>query len=251
MIINNEILKIIGKSVLIFVLCYSLIFFSTKDISLSLSLSITILIILLLVDNLILINKEKFGNSLETVTQEIHEQPTTQKPNLDDKIVVEAKDFNKEYVDYQHNQEIKDRITVEEGNIFKMAMGNQNIVQPYLKDSKKYYTDLHNRGVNYPDPTELAESELKYGDLNYITPINAGMVNREMSYVAPQNWYPIWPVPPVCVTNKESNTQPLSVVNNYMPFSTMKDFDRARRFTGSMNINIDYIKNILNNPVAG
>jgi hypothetical protein len=34
---------------------------------------------------------------------------------------------------------------------------------------------------------------------------------------------------------------------DYMQFATLEDFDKSRRFTGDMNINIEYIKNVLNN----
>ena len=35
---------------------------------------------------------------------------------------------------------------------------------------------------------------------------------------------------------------------DYMQFASLDDFDKSRRFTGDMGINIDYVKNILNNP---
>jgi hypothetical protein len=33
-----------------------------------------------------------------------------------------------------------------------------------------------------------------------------------------------------------------------MHWAPWDEFDRARRFTGDMGINIDYVKNVLNNP---
>lgn len=168
--------------------------------------------------------------------------------NLDDEI---AHDFNKEYMDYQENEDLNGSNNIKNSNIFKMAIGNQNIVQPYLQSAKKYYDDIYKRSVNTATSQELMDSEMKYSDLNYIVPLNAGMVNPAMTYVAPQNWYPIQPVPPVCVSANRTTTQPLSVVNNYMPFASLQDFNRARRFTGNMQINVDYIKNVLNDPEAG
>ena len=168
--------------------------------------------------------------------------------SLDDEI---AHDFNKEYMDYQTNENLNGSNDIKNSNIFRMAIGNQNIVQPYLQSAQKYYDDIYKRSVNTATSQELMDSEMKYSDLNYIVPLNAGMVNPAMTYVAPQNWYPIQPVPPVCVSANRTTTQPLSVVNNYMPFASLQDFNRARRFTGNMQINIDYIKNVLNDPEAG
>jgi len=93
-------------------------------------------------------------------------------------------------------------------------------------------------------------NELKYGDYNYIGPINKGMINKEYTYVSPTNWYPIPPVPPVCVTNKSCTTCPVQMTDgrDYMQFANLDDFDKARRFTGDMNINLKYVKEVLNNP---
>jgi hypothetical protein len=35
---------------------------------------------------------------------------------------------------------------------------------------------------------------------------------------------------------------------DYMQFANLDDFDKARRFTGDMNINLKYVKEVLNNP---
>ena len=37
---------------------------------------------------------------------------------------------------------------------------------------------------------------------------------------------------------------------DYMSWASLDEFDNARRFTGNMNINIDYVKNVLNNDNA-
>jgi hypothetical protein len=76
------------------------------------------------------------------------------------------------------------------------------------------------------------------------------MINPEYTFISPSNWYPIPPHPPVCVTNKSCTTCPVMMSDgkDYMQFASLDDFDKSRRFTGDMGINIEYIKNILNNP---
>ena len=91
-------------------------------------------------------------------------------------------------------------------------------------------------------------SELRYGDLNYLAPLNKGMANKDYTFISPNNWFPIPPVPPVCVTNKNCTTCPIIMSDgkDYMAWADVNDFDKSRRFTGNMGINIDYVKNVLN-----
>ena len=135
-------------------------------------------------------------------------------------------------------------------NQFRRDIADQEAVTPWSKDGYKYYSDIFTRSVGAPPANEALTNELKYGDYNYIGPINKGMINKEYTFVSTSNWYPIPPHPPVCVTNKSCTTCPVQISNgkDYMQWAPWDEFDQARRFTGDMNINVDYVKNVLNNP---
>ncbi len=161
--------------------------------------------------------------------------------------------FDVGYVKYQKDglQAIDEKIS-EKTNIFRASIGNPEVVQEYLKDGKKYYDQIYSYSTDAPTSYEAQGSEMKYGNYNYIGPLNKGMINKAYTFVSPTNWYPIPPVPPVCVTNKNCITSPVLISDgkDYMNYANLEDFDNARRFTGDMGINIDYIKNVLNNPNA-
>ncbi len=159
--------------------------------------------------------------------------------------------FDESYVQYQKNGlEKLDQLDVLKTNIFRASIGDQEVVQKYLKDGEKYYNSIYSYSTDAPKTYEALNSELKYGDYNYIGPLNKGMINKEYTFISPTNWYPIPPFPPVCVTNKSCTTCPIQMTDgkDYMQFASLEDFDKARRFTGDMRINIDYIKDVLNNP---
>jgi len=159
--------------------------------------------------------------------------------------------FDANYVQYQQdglqaqaaNESLK-------RNLFNLNMGDRAVTEQYIGDAKKYYDQILSYSTNAPSTFSAMENELKYSNYNYITPLNKGMANKEYTFVSPTNWYPIPPVPPVCVTNKSCTTCPVQMTDgkDYMQWASLEDFDKARRFTGDMNINIDYIKNVLNNP---
>jgi hypothetical protein len=159
--------------------------------------------------------------------------------------------FDSGYVKYQKDgmQALEDKAALK-NNIFRASIGNQEVVQEYLQDGKKYYNDIFTWSTDAPKSYESLNSELKYGDYNYIGPLNKGMINKAYTFINPTNWYPIPPFPPVCVTNKRCTTCPIQITDgkDYMSWAPLEDFDNARRFTGDMGINIDYIKNVLNNP---
>lgn len=159
--------------------------------------------------------------------------------------------FDVGYVKYQQDglQKI-DRDISEKNNLFKAGVGNQTIVQEYWKDGRKYYDTIYERSTDAPKTYEALNNELKYGEYNYIGPLNKGMINKAYTFISPTNWFPIQPHPPVCVTNKSCTTCPITITDgkDYMNFAALEDFDNARRFTGDMGINIDYVKNVLNNP---
>lgn len=154
------------------------------------------------------------------------------------------------YVQYQQDGLQKQENDISFNNaLFKMGIGEQNIVKPFMRDGSDYYKKIQSYSSKSPTPTEALESELKYGDYNYIGPLNCGMTNSEYTFVSPNNWFPVPPHPPVCVTNKQCTTCPIQITDgkDYMSWATLEDFNMARRFTGNMGINIDYVKNVLNN----
>ena len=159
--------------------------------------------------------------------------------------------YDANYVQYQ--QDGKEAAAANESlknNLFKLNIGDKVVTEQYIKDGKNYYDQILSYSTNAPSSFSAMENELKYSNYNYIGPLNRGMANKEYTFISPTNWYPIPPVPPVCVTNKSCTTCPIQMSdgNDYMQWASLDDFDKARRFTGDMNINIDYIKNVLNNP---
>lgn len=190
------------------------------------------------------------GESIESVMEGVLENPEV--PNTLP-VNSEGQDisYDANYVEYQQDglQKEANRISAKQ-NIFKMGIGNPNIVRPYIKDGEKYYDMIFSESTNAPTMQEAQNNELKYGYYNYIGPLNKGMINKDYTFISPENWYPIPPHPPICVTNKSCTTCPIQMTDgkDYMPFATVEDFDKARRFTGSMNINTEYVKKVLNNP---
>lgn len=137
-------------------------------------------------------------------------------------------------------------------NTFRLSEGNQQIAHENLVDGQQYYNKIFTRSSSAPTSEEALNSELKYGDLNYIGPLNKGMINKEYTFISPTNWYPIQPRPPVCVAAKKCTTCPVVISNgsDYMQFAPLDEFENSRRFTGNMGINTDYVKNVLNNDGA-
>ena len=189
--------------------------------------------------------------------------PITDKPvymqarsELDTNIIMEdvqnrgGNTYDVDSVQYQQDgiqNEEDDKVL--DNNIFRMSVGNRSVVNKFIESGGKYYGDILTRSTNAPSKFQAATNELKYGDFNYIAPLNKGMINPAYTFVSPTNWYPIPPHPPVCVTNKRCTTSPIIMGDgkDYMNFASLEDFDASRRFTGDMGINIDYIKNVLNN----
>ena len=156
------------------------------------------------------------------------------------------------YITYDTSQLRKlDDKQVEDANLFRMKIGNQNVVSQYLLDGKAYYDKLYTNSTNAPIADKLINNELSYGDYNYIGPLNAGMINPSYTYISPSNWYPIPPFPPVSVGTNPSVVTAIindnANGNNYMNFANLKDFEKTSRFTGNQNINLEYIKKFLNN----
>jgi hypothetical protein len=185
------------------------------------------------------------------IYNETHEETHQENESQNENTNSEDLTYSVNYVQYQ-----KDGLQQEaakqsaEINQFRRNIADQDAITPWSENGYKYYSDIFTRSVGAPNANEALTNELKYGDLNYIGPINKGMINKEYTFVSPSNWYPIPPHPPVCVTNKSCTTCPIQISNgkDYMNFAPWADFDQARRFTGDMGINIDYVKNVLNNP---
>lgn len=170
---------------------------------------------------------------------------------IEEKILQEGPiTYDASYVQYQ-----TDGLEKEQGTIvlkekeFKLDIGEPSIVKPFIQDGKNYYDKIKSYSSSAPPSNEALTNELKYGDYNYIGPLNNGMINPDYTFISPNNWYPIPPHAPVCVTNKKCTTCPIQMSDgkDYMNWASLEDFDNARRFTGNMGINVDYIKNVLNN----
>lgn len=159
-----------------------------------------------------------------------------------DQVIDEQKqqinDFNQETI----NQE--NRIK------FRMSVGDSNISQEYIRNGQDYYNKINSYSSSAPTADEALSNELKYGDYNYIGPANKGMTNKTYTFISPNNWYPVPPHPPVCVVNdsKKQIAIPIQITDgkDYMAWTSLEEFDNARRFTGNMGININYIQNVLN-----
>lgn len=165
--------------------------------------------------------------------------------NLDSPIT-----YDTGYVEYQQDGEQKQENDVSfNTTLFRMGVGQENIVKPFMRDGSDYYKRIQSYSSQSPTAAQALNSELRYGDYNYIAPLNSGMTNSDYTFVSPNNWYPVPPHPPVCVTNKQCTTSPIMISDgqDYMNWATLEDFDKSRRFTGNMGINIDYVKNVLNN----
>jgi hypothetical protein len=148
----------------------------------------------------------------------------------------------------QLQREVDNSVADLKTNMYRLQEGDKRITVPYIKDGADYYKSIYTRSNPNDQKVDMI-SELKYGDFNYIGPLNKGMANKDYTFISPDNWYPISPVPPVCVTNKSCSTCPVVISSgqDYMNWASMDDFDKSRRFTGNMGINIDYVKEVLNN----
>jgi len=192
----------------------------------------------------------------QTAQQSISDRPVYMESQNAKKYIMEdvqnrgGNTYDVDSVQYQQDGiQNEEDDNVLDNNIFRMSVGNRSVVDKFIKSGGKYYGDILTRSTNAPSKFQAASNELKYGDFNYIAPLNKGMINPAYTFVSPTNWYPIPPHPPVCVTNKRCTTSPIIMGDgkDYMNFASLEDFDASRRFTGDMGINIDYIKNVLNN----
>jgi len=161
--------------------------------------------------------------------------------------------YMNDYVQYQKDgRELSDTETSLKENIWRASIGNQDVVQPFLKNAKTYYKNILTRGVNNSPPDQLLKNYMESAEYNYIVPLNEGMTNPEYTFVAPSNWNYLNFTPPVCVIDKDRKTTVVPTItrDDHMPFASMEEFNRASRFTGNMQINTDYIRDVLNNPVV-
>lgn len=183
-------------------------------------------------------NTQNNSTTNNTESNKNNSTQNTNNPNYDIGYV----NYQKDGTQQQENQDSYNN------NVFRMSYGEQSVVKPFLNDGKQFYNKLYNESSSAPTTFESLNSELKYGNYNYVAPINKGMINKEYTFVSPNNWYPVPPHPPVCVTNKKCTTCPVQMSDgkDYMQWASLDDFDNARRFTGNMGINIDYVKNVLN-----
>jgi hypothetical protein len=162
-------------------------------------------------------------------------------------------DYMNNYVQYQKNgMELSDTEQALKENIWRASIGNQDVVQPFLKDAKNYYNNIFKRGVNNSPPEEMLKNYLESAEYNYIVPRNEGMVNPEYVFVSPSNWNYLPFTPPVCVIDKKRKTTVVPTItrDDHMPFASLEEFGKASRFTGNMQINTEFIQNYMNNPMV-
>ena len=201
-------------------------------------------------NNTVLINKSLQSPYLNKIgflgkQEELESQIKNNQDNLNN-----SNTYDESYVNYQQNGLEKQESNISLDNkLFKLGIGQPNVSRQFLDDGKNYYKKLYSYSSSAPTPKEALTNELKYGDFNYISPLNKGMINSDYTFISPNNWYPVSPHPPVCVTNKNCTTLPIQITDgkDYMSYASLEDFDASRRFTGNMGINIDYVKNVLNN----
>lgn len=231
----------------------------------SILLAMIIVVALICVENIIDVNstvanptdcsqckiKEGFEEVAKTDTPKLDEKQTQQ--IVENKIKTGV-GLDNEYSGYDKSQlKIYNDAQVKDANLFRMSVGNQDLVKQYLQDGKTYYDKLYNESTNGTPSGKLINSELAYGDYNYIGPLNRGMINPESTYIEPSNWFPVPPFSQPCAisANNKSNVNAIinnDGTNNLMNFADLKDFEKTSRMTGSINMNLDYIKRFLNNP---
>lgn len=89
-------------------------------------------------------------------------------------------------------------------------------------------------------------NDVKYSDYNHVpigSHINTGSYDKGYWYLPPSEWFPIPTFPPICVTQKHCMVQPTWTTGVPMD---LKEWDDNARITPPDNINVDYIKNVLN-----
>ncbi|AYV80100.1 MAG: 7tm chemosensory receptor/ankyrin repeat domain-containing protein [Gaeavirus sp.] len=183
------------------------------------------------------------NNPSDAVFDSIDDEYKTYKTNIP---------YSTNYVQYQRDgqqQQEEDKISAKV-NAFRRDISDQRVIDPWNKEAVKFYTKYQERSVGAPPAKDSFQNELQYGDYNYVAPLNNGMINKSYTSLLPANWYPIPPHPPICVTNKSCTVCPVRINdrqgNDYMNYADWDEFDAARRFTGDMGINTEYIKNVLN-----
>lgn len=228
----------------------------------SLLLSLIIVVSIMIIDNLPIYNKvdctscsvEKFEN-IPNINEPIFTNVNKNEFTKLNESEIKNFDYMNSYVNYQKNgMEEKDAIDSLNKNIFKLSIADQSLIKPYLIDSYNFYKGIKNRGVNVPEPDEMVKANLEYGnEYNYLGPLNFGMANREYSLIMPNNWSPVQGMQMVAPIDRKrkSIVYPTMPTTNYGTWASIEEFDRASRFTGGQNINIEYLKNVCNNAEIG
>lgn len=93
-------------------------------------------------------------------------------------------------------------------------------------------------------------SDVKYSDYNHVplgSHINTGSMDKGYWYLPPSEWYPQPTFPPICATERKCLVQPAYTTGVPM---NLKEWDDFARITPPDNINVDYIKNVLNTGAA-
>lgn len=107
------------------------------------------------------------------------------------------------------------------------------------KVNRKYETGPTRSGA------DVMPSEVQYTDYNIlpVTPEDSKLYEYGYSYLPPEKWFPVPPHPPICVTEKRSQINP--ILSTGTPVD-MKEWNDSRRITPGDMINVDYVKDKLN-----
>jgi len=122
--------------------------------------------------------------------------------------------------------------------------GLSPITKPPTFNIKAFNTPNIARGT-LRDGTNIINNEMKYSDYNLVPNDNGFLDNYERgaSYLPPNNWYPTFINPPVCVSEKKCPVCPMNTSGTELD---LKEWDSSRRITQPDNINTAMLINKYN-----
>jgi len=114
-------------------------------------------------------------------------------------------------------------------------------------DFEKYKYKIHRKydASGSREKDGVMKTEIEYSDYNILPVHREDRDDYEWGYtmLPPEKWYPIPPHPPICVTDKRSEIQPMITTGGGV---SLKEWDSCRRITPGDVVNIDYARDKLN-----
>jgi hypothetical protein len=114
-------------------------------------------------------------------------------------------------------------------------------------DFEKYKYKIHRKydASGSREEDGVMKTEIEYSDYNILPVHREDRDDYEWGYtiLPPEKWYPIPPHPPICVTDKRSEIQPMTTTGGGV---LLKEWDSCRRITPGDVVNIDYARDKLN-----